>query len=157
MRRNSLFFSIIVCFAFSGCASIEDWHFRNVNHIRSQLAWRDAKCRIPENRINSDFARGWKNGYFDVSTGASNSLPAVPPHRYWSSHYQDMEGRCKIENFYSGWRCGANEANMQNRPLLNTIPAKVCDEDIVQPVGSYMPNDMNQQTVNTSMESIEHR
>ena len=147
MIRKSYVIPLFLCTAFSGCASVEDWHFRNVNRFRSKVAWSDAKSQLPEDRVDSDFARGWKDGYFDVSTGASNTLPAVPPHRYWSARFQSPEGRCRVENYFSGWQCGANAANAENRPSLNNIPAKVCHETGCQPVGCYMPIEMQPQMI----------
>jgi hypothetical protein len=138
MIRKSYLIPLVLCTLFSGCASVDDWHFRNVNRLRAKVAWLDTKSQLPEDRIDVHFGRGFKDGYFDVSTGASNTLPAVPPNRYWAARYQTAEGRCCVENYFAGWQCGANAANGDHRPHLNNIPAKVCQEASCPPMGSYM-------------------
>jgi hypothetical protein len=139
MPRKLLVLPIaILSFAVSGCAGLEDWHYRGVNRYRAYSAWSNAKSTIPSGRVDRDFARGWKDGYFDVSTGASETQPAVPPAQYWGTKFQSQEGRCRIENYYAGWQCGANAAISSCRPYLNAVPAKVAAPPMASMVNSYM-------------------
>ncbi len=128
-------FAFLLC---GGCASIEDWHFRNVNRVRAHMAWHDTSPNI-KHSADVHFARGWRDGYFEVSTGASGQLPVVPPKTYWGTKYQSGEGRRCVENYYAGWECGAIAAQSQCRPQLNAIPAKVPMEEPKSLVNSYRP------------------
>ena len=107
-----------------GCAAVEDQRYRNVNRLRASSAWRDARDCVPESLQTRDYARGWKDGYFDVATGGCGDQPAVAPSCYWSAKYQCAEGRCKIDQYFAGWQAGAICADKQGRNLWHNVPLR---------------------------------
>lgn len=119
------------CFAFlaltalfSGCASLEDYHYRKVNEWRATSAYFSAKSSLPKECTDKDFGKGWRDGYFAVSTGECATQPAVPPPCYWDPSYQNAEGRCQIERYYAGWQSGALAAEKCSRNTWHYIPAR---------------------------------
>lgn len=114
---------LIVCLI-AGCASLEDQHYRNINRMRAANAWWKAKSNLPKNCRDSDYARGWKDGYFDVATGGCGEAPAVPPPAYWSPRFQDSNGRCDVNQYFTGWQSGVICAEKDGRGNFHDIPIR---------------------------------
>ena len=118
--------------ALSGCAAIEDYHYAWVNHRRAALAWHHTSTVHDRVDASAHFTAGWKQGYYDVCTGGSGAPPALPPKKYWSPHYQGMDGQAAIEDWFAGYQDGATTAQstgvgewhpIATGPTVPTIPA----------------------------------
>jgi hypothetical protein len=71
--------------------------------------------------VPPDYRDGWKQGYLDLSRGQCDELPALPPQKYWSAFYQTPEGQVCIEQWYQGWRDGADAAKACGAPEWHRI------------------------------------
>lgn len=116
------FFSILMGgIALSGCAAIQDYHYNWVQRYRADTAW--SQCFGTWNRTcSADYREGWKRGYADLSSGACEEPPPVPPQKYWSTAYQSADGRACIEQWYSGWQDGAAAAVSSGGPQFHALP-----------------------------------
>jgi hypothetical protein len=113
----SLFLGLSLC----GCATIQDYQYNFVQRFRASMAYKEnyglwSAC-------SKHYKDGWKQGYFDLSTGQCNEPPATPPHEYWDAKYQSLEGREAIDEWYSGWQDGATAAEQDGRPYFHPIVA----------------------------------
>ena len=113
---------LILCVAISGCAGTEDYQYRCLNRLRAVCAWREAPSPYADSCFASDFACGWREGYYEVSAGGSGEPPPVPPEEYWSTHYQNCEGQQAIEAWYRGYQEGAIAAEQSGRREWNYVP-----------------------------------
>lgn len=60
--------------------------------------------------FESDYRRGFVAGYQSVSQGGDGTLPAMPPRRYWGSHYLSPEGQAKAKAWFDGYPVGVRAA-----------------------------------------------
>lgn len=108
----------------SGCASLEDHKYRSVNRQRAAEAWKQARACMPASCATTDFAFGFKEGYFAVATGGSSCPPIVPPPCYFHAKYQSTAGQCKVNQWYQGYQAGTIAADKHGRSLWATVPTQ---------------------------------
>jgi hypothetical protein len=109
--------------SFTGCtACLQDLHYSVVNKTRAEYAWYSGTTFSDRWTSGSDYAHGYKSGYYDASTGRGCVLPAVPPHCYWSTKYQSCEGQAQIQDWYRGYQCGVTAAQGNGYPYFHTVP-----------------------------------
>ncbi|MCC6510343.1 MAG: hypothetical protein IT423_14665 [Pirellulaceae bacterium] len=108
---------------FSGCvASLQDAHYAVVNKSRAEYAWYSSTSFSDRWKCGSDYAYGYKMGYYDASTGKGCVVPAVPPPCYWSTKYQCCEGQKHIQDWYRGYQTGVAVAQGSGYPSFHTVP-----------------------------------
>ncbi len=113
----------VTSLTFSGCAAaLQDFHYTVVNKTRAEYAW--LKCTSMADRWNagSDFAHGYKSGFYDASTGKGCVTPALPPPCYWSTKYQSCEGQQQIQCWYRGYQSGVAAAQGYGYPSFHSAP-----------------------------------
>jgi hypothetical protein len=103
--RNALA-SIAILLITPGCAAIQDWHYNEVNCLRTECAWIKCAGSVRCVICASDYGHGWKEGYFCVSTGGSGQPPTLPPKKYWCAKYQNSDGQQAIADWYAGFQDG---------------------------------------------------
>lgn len=109
--------------SFAGCAaSLQDFHYSVVNKSRAEYAWLTNTSFGERWDYGSDYACGYKSGYYDASTGKGCVLPAVPPPCYWSTKYQSCEGQKQIQDWYRGYQCGVAAAQGSGYPFFHNVP-----------------------------------
>ena len=120
MRK--LLFCAVAGLSCSGCASVQDWHYELTNKWRAHWAWTgtDYDKHAP---FASDFACGWRRGYFDASMGSCGRAPIVPPKEYWSACYQNPKGAAAIHAWYQGYQDGVVAAEQAGYGQFHTLPA----------------------------------
>jgi hypothetical protein len=129
------FYSFLLAASLCGCATVQDYHYCLVQKYRADSAWK-ASYGILGHACSSDYQDGWKQGYYDISTGQCEEPPAVPPHKYWNASYQSLEGKAAVEDWYSGWQDGATAAVQDGNSYFHPIPAS---PTVPQgPVGPHM-------------------
>lgn len=107
----------------SGCtASLQDLHYSVVNKTRAEYAWYSNTSLGDRWNHGSDYAHGYKMGYYDAATGKGCALPAVPPPCYWSTKYQCCEGQKHIQDWYRGYQCGVAAAQGSGYPYFHSVP-----------------------------------
>lgn len=119
--RINLLFSVMVL-ACCGCAAVDDYHYCWVHGWRADSAWRAQHNYQQRWELSSHYAKGWKAGYFDVSTGGCGETPAVPPPAYWSPQYQSEAGQAAIEDWFTGFQDGATAAQSSGLDAWHPVP-----------------------------------
>ncbi len=106
-----------------GCAaSWQDLHYAAVNKTRAEYSWYSSTSMSDRWNCGSDYAYGYKSGYYDKATGKACTLPAVPPPCYWSTKYQCCEGQKHIQDWYRGYQCGVAAAEGSGYPYFHDVP-----------------------------------
>lgn len=110
----------------SGCAGLQDTEYAVSNWTRAECYWIGTGTFSERFQHSSDYAKGWKKGFYDAATGKACNDPAVPPPCYWAAKYQTCEGRNAILDWYSGYRSGAAVARSKGYPSFHDVPVGVC-------------------------------
>ncbi len=118
--RVNLVMILLACLTV-GCASFEDYHYNCVKKIHANQAWRTCQTRADKQAVSSDFAQGWRNGYFEVSVGGTGEPPPVPPQKYWSPKFQNPAGQQAISDWYAGYQDGATAATQNGAEYWNRL------------------------------------
>ena len=106
-----------------GCAaSLQDLHYAAVNKTRAEYSWYSSTSMSDRWNCGSDYAYGYKSGYYDKATGKACTLPAVPPPCYWSTKYQCCDGQKHIQDWYRGYQCGVAAAEGSGYPYFHDVP-----------------------------------
>lgn len=106
-----------------GCAaSWQDLHYAAVNKTRAEYSWYSSTSISDRWNCGSDYAYGYKSGYYDKATGKACTLPAVPPPCYWSTKYQCCDGQKHIADWYRGYQCGVAAAEGSGYPYFHDVP-----------------------------------
>ncbi len=128
-----------------GCATgagLQDTQYCLAQKTRAEISW--LTCNDWQERWNlgSDYAAGYKKGFYDASTGRGCKLPATPPPCYWSTKYQSCEGQEAIASWYRGYQCGAAAAQGNGYPAFNQVPTGPCAPtlNVTGCQGCYEPN-----------------
>ena len=107
----------------TGCAaSLQDLHYAAVNKTRAEYSWYSKTSLSDRWNCGSDYAYGYKSGYYDAATGKACTLPAVPPPCYWSTKYQCCDGQKQIQDWYRGYQCGVAAAQGTGYPSFHDVP-----------------------------------
>ncbi|WP_145228180.1 hypothetical protein [Gimesia algae] len=56
------------------------------------------------------FRKGYQQAYVDIALGESGEVPPVPPEEYWAAHYRTPEGYLEIQEWFTGYKLGAEHA-----------------------------------------------
>jgi hypothetical protein len=149
MRPNTLLIAAIVCVANAGCGTFWENTCRNlteapiygVNECRvsarnerlARQAWK-AACRANAGEAYStDFGEGFRDGFADyLEEGGNGQPPAVPPFRYRLARYQTPEGYRAIEDWYAGFRAGAEAAHDSGLREVFVLPLSAPPINAVQ-------------------------
>lgn len=118
------FLSMSAVFLTTGCATIEDFNYRNVNRARACSAWKSTRACLPKQCVNHDYESGFKEGYFAVATGSGSCPPVVPPPRYFHAKYQSCEGQTHVNQWYQGYQAGTIAADRHGRSLWADVPTQ---------------------------------
>lgn len=86
-----------------------------VSHLRHQrmasIAWDQLQSNNDERGFSEDFAQGFRDGFTDyLNAGGTGEPPPVPPRHYWKGKYQSLQGHQAIQDWYAGFRLGAEVA-----------------------------------------------
>ncbi|MCA9214002.1 MAG: hypothetical protein KDB27_13110 [Planctomycetales bacterium] len=73
--------------------------------------------------FSPDYQSGFIDGYVDyLEAGGTGEPPMLPPRRYWKASYQSAGGHQSAEEWFEGYRHGAETARASNHRLLVTVP-----------------------------------
>lgn len=121
MTMRVRFLPLLLGLSLCGCATMQDYHYNLVQRYRASTAYHESYGLWSE--CSRDYKDGWKQGYFDLSTGQCEEPPATPPHHYWNASFQSLEGQAAIADWYSGWQDGATAAVQDGRPYFHPVVA----------------------------------
>lgn len=72
-----------------------------------------------------DFSTGFVQAYVDVAEGGSGNTPAVPPERYWKRCNRTASGHGRAEEWFAGYRAGAQLAEAECNREFNQVPLSI--------------------------------
>ncbi len=121
MNASQRLLIAVVLAGFTGCASIQDSHYRAAKWTEATAAYMSnhETCANPW----SDYGLGWREGYYCVATGGDGQLPPVPNCKYWGPGFQTEAGRSRVNAWYNGFEIGASVAGGACRDAYNEIPS----------------------------------
>ena len=127
-----------------GCASTQDFCYKQSHKCSAH--WRSIVTGN-SSVLNCDYSDGWREGYFDYSTGRRCKPPTLPPKKYWSTCYQGCEGQKKISEWYSGYQKGMIEAEKvcgncwhEIRPRSDCLPPGMGTSSFAETFTSVPPS-----------------
>lgn len=72
--------------------------------------------------FSSDFEDGFEEAYRDIAQGGSGVTPPVPPEKYWSASFRTPEGHARAQDWFAGYRAGAENAHYDGLGEFNYVP-----------------------------------
>lgn len=57
--------------------------------------------------ISKHYKAGFRDAFTDIANGENGEVPAVPPPKYWNTHYRTERGKRCVELYFDGYRAGA--------------------------------------------------
>jgi hypothetical protein len=145
MRAKMALYLVGLGFACQGCAPL--WqsartslvqpliYRRNLTNIRecrrnrdlAEAAWGDYFGKHPTMEYSEAFECGFKEGFADyLFWGGTGAPPPVPPRNYWNYKYETPEGQQAAQNWFAGFRAGAESARESGYRKLVLVPASTC-------------------------------
>jgi|SRR5579884_2712395 len=115
---------------------------RNLTDIRechrnrelAEAAWGTYFSKHPKMEYSEDFECGFKEGFEDfLFWGGTGAPPPVPPRCYWNYKYETPEGQKAAQNWFAGFRAGAESARESGYRKLVLVPASTCLASSTQP------------------------
>ena len=93
---------LLLTVALGGCSSLSDRAYRWTKHRQAKRAFRQADTSDVQRPLRSDYARGWKHGYWELSLGSNGEPPPVPPKKYWGVRHRNEKGQLRVAAWYEG-------------------------------------------------------
>jgi hypothetical protein len=95
----------------------------------AHAAWQCVREQHPRRAFTAEFHDGFLDGYVDyLDRGGSAQPPAVPPMKYVrNKRYFTPEGHCLIQDYYLGFKYGADVAAASGRREFLTVPVLLAD------------------------------
>ena len=81
------------------------------NETLAAAAWRSVLASHPPGSFSPHYAEGFLQGFVDyLNAGGQGAPPPVPPRKYWGVRYETPEGHSAIQDWFAGFRHGAEMA-----------------------------------------------
>lgn len=94
------------------------------NNKLADEAWGTFYSKHPNLEYSKDFECGFKDGFADfLWAGGTGAPPPVPPRHYWNFKYESPEGHQAAQNWFAGFRAGAESARESGYRKMVLIPA----------------------------------
>jgi len=96
------------------------------NTVLGHAAWRQIEEACPGQPSSHDYKKGFIKGYADyLYYGGKGDPPAFPPWHYQTIHTQTPQGYLKAEDWFAGWRHGAEVAQQSGRRQFVPTPISI--------------------------------
>lgn len=86
----------------------------------AHVSLKNLSCHCKE-KPSKPFRKGYRQAYIDVALGDSGEVPPVPPKEYWAANYRTPEGYMEIQEWFTGYKLGAEHALADGRFEYNKI------------------------------------
>jgi hypothetical protein len=63
--------------------------------------------------LGGDYKDGFKQAFIDIAQGGNGEVPAVPPPKFWNTHFRSNWGQRKAELWFNGYRAGVAMAGVE--------------------------------------------
>ncbi|MCA9013979.1 MAG: hypothetical protein KDA77_01485, partial [Planctomycetaceae bacterium] len=106
-----------------------------VKHAAKKCAHQSLKtmaCSCKD-KPSKAFRKGYQQAYIDIALGGSGEVPPVPPEEYWAAHYRTPEGYLEVQEWFTGYKLGAEHALADGRYDYNKIATPYSLSDWNQP------------------------
>jgi len=126
----------------TGCGAVRNWtnetrlaHTqRAIEHdLRSEAraAWQTVRAQNDRRAFTDEFYDGFLDGFVDhLDRGGTVQPPAAPPIKYVrEKRYYSEQGHCLINDYYLGFKYGAEVASASGRRRFLTVPVALADPD----------------------------
>jgi hypothetical protein len=132
------------CVLFAGCTVCENAHrtmigepslFSNKHDRKRSIAvyrrwadeaWREEVASDAELVGRSDFGVGFRDGFVDYTyAGGNGEPPPVPPRRLWNVMFRAAEGRERSQEWFAGYRRGAQASREGGFRSMATIQSSL--------------------------------
>jgi hypothetical protein len=85
---------------------------RSRNRRWAEAAWEEVQAATPNHPYSADYAQGFKDGFETyLYQGGTGEPPPVAPPRYRTLRYQTPQGYQAIQDWFAGYRHGADVAH----------------------------------------------
>ena len=103
--------------------SLDAHVLRHRARSQGRQAWAEwGKCQ--KGTFSGHYRDGFVDGYADyLLRGGSGDPPPVPPDRYRHHHFANFQGYLAIEEYFAGFRAGAETAIASGRREATLVPA----------------------------------
>jgi hypothetical protein len=92
----------------------------------ADAVWREESLSCPEFAARPDYSLGFHDGFVDyVYAGGTGEPPPIPPRHLWNVDFRSEEGHQRTEDWYAGYRHGAQVARVGGYRDLATIRTSV--------------------------------
>jgi hypothetical protein len=106
----------------------------------AQGAWLEAARECPDMLGDNDYALGFRDGFVDyVYAGGNGEPPPVPPRHYWNVMLRSQEGKQQANQWFAGYRHGAQYARNGGYRELGVIRTSLVAEGEPFEQSSYPP------------------
>ncbi len=110
MRVTTLLLAGWILVPMLGCASLQDATYELSQRTRTSSAWRSLPDCAKQSCNPRDYQRGWKDGFYDVTTGGTGCPPVVAPPCFWLPSQIVRHCDNRRNAYYSGFQDGAAHA-----------------------------------------------
>ncbi len=111
----------------------DDYAVSEAANRLSKKSLRDLQCRYPK-----DFKDGFRQAYLDIANGGAGETPPIPPEKYWKAHYRTLRGHERAQQWFEGYRLGAQQARADGISDFNTIPTSAYPGYVEQTRGGWI-------------------
>tara|TARA_R110000850_G_scaffold100947_6_gene208804 strand:+ start:889 stop:2031 length:1143 start_codon:yes stop_codon:yes gene_type:complete len=115
-----------------------------VKHAAKKCARESLKtisCNCKE-KPSKSFRKGYQQAYIDIALGESGEVPPVPPEEYWAAHYRTPEGYLESQEWFTGYKLGAEHALASGRYEYDNIATPYSLNEWNQPAVEYSNSDI---------------
>jgi hypothetical protein len=101
---------------------------RSVNAYRelAERLWQQEALHCPELSVLPDYAIGFRDGFVDyVYAGGTGEPPPIPPRHFWNVALRAPDGKQRTDQWFAGYRHGAQVARDGGYRELGTIDSSV--------------------------------
>jgi hypothetical protein len=107
-------------------ACVREHSERSRNRHWAQTAWKDYAAASPECSGSRDFEHGFKEGFAEyLYEGGPAEPPLLPPTRYRKLRYQTVDGYRAVQDWFEGYRRGAQVAEQSGYRQWVTGPSSL--------------------------------
>lgn len=116
-----------------------------VKHAAKKCAHQSLKnlsCQCKD-KPSKAFRKGYREAYIDIALGDSGTVPPVPPEEYWAAHYRTPAGYIEIQEWFTGYKLGAEHALADGRQEYSKISTPYALTDWNHPESDQWSENMN--------------
>ncbi len=120
---------------------------RRLYRTWAEEAWQLEQQGCQDSGLSQEFGMGFRDGFVDyVYAGGTGEPPPVPPRRFWNASLRSPEGQQLAQQWFNGYRRGAQVARDGGYRSMATIHSSLMGMDPQfngEPLENYVPDESN--------------